>query len=92
MSQFSQGLKILLQPVSSPSSTLIEVHLTSDINKGSAFTSIHLVSLSWKENLMFYTLIVYQLYGLGVDGLWLGGRSCHAVAERTVYDLGDWSL
>jgi hypothetical protein len=33
--QLSQGLKILLQPVSSRSSTLIEVDLTSDINKGS---------------------------------------------------------
>ena len=31
----SQGLEIFLQPVSSPSSTLIEVDLTSDINKGS---------------------------------------------------------
>jgi hypothetical protein len=30
-----QGLKILIEPVSSPSSTLIEVDLTSDINKGS---------------------------------------------------------
>jgi hypothetical protein len=35
MSELSQGLKILLLPVSSPSSTLIEVDLTSDINKGS---------------------------------------------------------
>jgi prephenate dehydrogenase len=30
MSQLSEGLKIILQPVSSPSSTLIEVDLTSE--------------------------------------------------------------
>jgi hypothetical protein len=34
MSPLSQGLKILLQPVSSPSSTLIKVDLTNYINKG----------------------------------------------------------
>jgi hypothetical protein len=35
ISQLCQGLKILLQHVFSPSSALIEVDLTSDINKGS---------------------------------------------------------
>jgi hypothetical protein len=34
-SQLSQGLKILLYPISSPLSALIEVDLTSEINKGS---------------------------------------------------------
>jgi hypothetical protein len=34
----SQGLKILLQPISSPSSKLIEVYLTSDINSGSSLS------------------------------------------------------
>ena len=35
MSQLSQGLKILLKPVSSPPSIRIEVNLVGNINKGS---------------------------------------------------------
>ena len=62
MSLMPQGLKVLLWLVSSPSSTLTEVALTSDINKGSQLSPGQFVS--WKEQvfLMFCTLSVYYYW------------------------------
>ena len=63
MSQLSQGLKLLLSPVSYPSSTLIEVDLTSEgqIRVHSFHLDSPGPSMSWKEQvfLMFCTLSVY---------------------------------
>ena len=60
MFQMSQGIKIIILTCSSPSSTLIEVDLTSI--RDHSFISPG-QSLSWKEQvlLMFCTLSVYTV-------------------------------